>query len=157
MAKDNKPTDGVNTPEDEKAAKNARKEAEKAAEKAKKERIKQSKPKKKESIFSRAGKAIVKFFKDFRGTAKKITWPDRKTVIRNTGTVLLSILIFGAAVWIIDFLLSQGVSRSTDIIEGLKNREELSETADEEQTVLDTDTLSNDELLTEAQSLADEG
>ncbi len=116
MAKDN------NTPDTE--AKKAQKEAEKAAEKAKQARIKASKPKKEGTVFSRAGAKIAKYWRDFRGVCKKITWPNGKTVMKNTLVVLLSILIIGAGVWIVDFLLSQGIKQSDKIIKGIKERAE---------------------------------
>ena len=155
MANDKKSADNSGAPLDEKEAKKAQREAEKAADKAKKERIKQSKPKKEGNIFTRIGGKIAQFWKDFKGTAKKITWPSGKTVLKNTGIVLLSILIFGAGVWIVDFLLSQGVSKSTSIIEGLKDKEELSEAVDEDASgaAIDTEELGNDELVTIAEDL----
>ncbi|WP_295580902.1 preprotein translocase subunit SecE [uncultured Oscillibacter sp.] len=33
---------------------------------------------------------------------KKVVWPDRKTVVKNTGTVLLCSLVIGACIWIFD-------------------------------------------------------
>ncbi len=95
----------------DKEALKAQKKAEKEALKAKKERIKQSKPKKSEegNIFVRMGKAIKKFFKDFRGTCKKVIWPDRKTVLKNTLVVFLTVLIAGIGIWIADFAFSRGI------------------------------------------------
>ena len=91
---------------DKEALKSA-KEAEKAAKKAKQERIKQSKPKKDGSAFSRAGKAVKKFFKDFTGTCKKIVWPTGKQVIKNSLVVLATIIVIGAVVALIDFGLTK--------------------------------------------------
>ena len=54
--------------------KDAVEKAEKKASKADKA-DKANKPKK-PNIFVRAGTAIARFFKDFRGEIKKITWPD---------------------------------------------------------------------------------
>ena len=33
---------------------------------------------------------------------KKVTWPNQKTVVKNTGTVLLCSLLIGACIWIFD-------------------------------------------------------
>jgi len=46
--------------------------------------------------------ALGKFFKDFRAESKKIIWPDRKTVIKNTGIVLLMVAVVGVVVFGID-------------------------------------------------------
>ena len=91
---------------DKEALKSA-KEAEKAAKKAKQERIKQSKPKKDGSAFSRAGKTVKKFFKDFTGTCKKIVWPSGKQVIKNSLVVLATIIVIGAVVALFDFGLTK--------------------------------------------------
>ena len=86
----------------DKEALKAAKEAEKAAEKAKKERIKQSKPKKEGSVFSRAGGAVKKFWKDFVGTVKKVVWPPANQVLKSSVVVLITILVIGLVVFGID-------------------------------------------------------
>ena len=91
----------------DKDALKATKEAEKAAKKAKQERIKQSKPKKDGTAFSRAGKAIKKFWKDFTGTCKKIVWPTGQQVLKNSLVVLATIAVVGTAVWLIDMGLTK--------------------------------------------------
>ena len=91
----------------DKDALKAAKDAEKAAKKAKQERIRQSKPKKDGNAFSRAGKAVKKFFKDFTGTCKKIVWPTGKQVVKNSLVVLATIIVIGAVVALIDFGLTK--------------------------------------------------
>ena len=81
----------------------AAKDAEKAAIKAKKERIKKSKPKKEGSPFSRAGKRIKKYWKDFIGTIKKIVWPPRKQVLKSSAVVLVSIIVVGLVIYGFDW------------------------------------------------------
>jgi len=151
----------------DKEALKAAKDAEKAAKKAKQERIKQSKPKKDGSAFSRAGKAVKKFFKDFTGTCKKIVWPTGKQVIKNSLVVLATIIVIGAVVALIDFGLTkifdlgeQGVvslaeyvgdkdATETDAAEG----DEASQAADELLAGLETQA---DEAADEAADAADE-
>lgn len=66
-----------------------------------------NKPKeKKPNIFVRMGKAIKRFFKDFKGESKKIVWPDGKTVMKNTGIVILVVAIVAVVVMGIDSLLA---------------------------------------------------
>ena len=110
MADENKQVD--------KEALKAQKQAEKDALKAKKERIKQSKPKKEGNFFTRMLKAIKKFFKDFKGTCKKVIWPDRKTVLKNTLIVLLVTVIVGAGIWLADFAFTQGIRGVQNAIDG---------------------------------------
>lgn len=103
----------------DKEALKAQKKAEKEALKAKKERIKQSKPKKSDqgNIFVRMGRAIKKFFKDFRGTCKKVIWPDRKTVLKNTLIVFITVLIVGVGIWIVDFAFTRGIRGVQNAVE----------------------------------------
>ena len=35
--------------------------------------------------------------------AEKVVWPNRQTVTKNTGTVLLCSLLIGACIWVFDF------------------------------------------------------
>jgi len=94
-----------------KEAKKKLKEAEKAgAQKGKAEKA----DKKKSSVKFR------RFWKDFRGELKKIVWPDFKTVLKNTGIVLLTTVIIGVPVWILDYALSEGVLGLKKLAQGAK-------------------------------------
>lgn len=110
------------------------KEARKAAEKAKQERIKQSKPKKEGSVFDRIIAAVKKFFKDFIGTCKKIVWPNGKTVIKNSLVVLVTIIVIGALVGLIDLGLTKLVDLSKDGVIALAEYVGDDETEAEETT-----------------------
>jgi preprotein translocase subunit SecE len=140
----------------DKEALKAAKDAEKAAKKAKQERIKQSKPKKDGSAFSRAGKAVKKFFKDFTGTCKKIVWPTGKQVIKNSLVVLATIIVIGAVVALIDFGLTkifdlgeQGVVSLAEYV-GDKDATETDAAASDEAS------QAADELLAGLETQADE-
>ncbi|MCD7775024.1 MAG: preprotein translocase subunit SecE [Clostridiales bacterium] len=133
----------------DKEALKAQKQAEKEALKAKKERIKQSKPKKSDqgNIFVRMGRAIKKFFKDFRGTCKKIIWPDRKTVLKNSLIVFVTVLIVGVGIWIVDFAFTSGVGALTDAAENYAAEQESiaeEEAEAEAEDTEDTDTSEDD-------------
>ena len=51
--------------------------------------------KKKENRFSKALKSAGKFFRDVKNEIKKIVWPTPKSVFKNTGIVLVAIIISG--------------------------------------------------------------
>ena len=85
--------------------------------------------------------AIVKFFKDFRGTCKKVIWPDRKTVFKSTLVVLATVIVVGAAIWIVDFGLTKGIRGLQDVIANAGAEEESSEEAD----IVDLDDIAIDE------------
>ena len=60
------------------------------------------KAEKKENVFARAGKNGSKFLRDCKNEVKKIVWPTPKAVFRNTGVVLVSILIIGLFIFVLD-------------------------------------------------------
>ncbi|MDD3430314.1 MAG: preprotein translocase subunit SecE [Oscillospiraceae bacterium] len=47
------------------------------------------KKEKKPGFFSR----IAKYFKDTKSEMKKVSWPDKKTVLNNTGIVIVVVLL----------------------------------------------------------------
>ena len=49
------------------------------------------------------------WFREMKSELKKVVWPDRKTVIANTGTVLLCSLVIGACIWIFDGVAGSAV------------------------------------------------
>lgn len=46
-----------------------------------------------------------RWFREMKSELKKIVWTDRKTVMKNTGTVLLCSLLIGACIWIFDYIM----------------------------------------------------
>lgn len=50
-----------------------------------------------------------RWFREMKSEMKKIVWSDRKTVVKDTGTVLLCSLLIGACMWIFDYFLVNGV------------------------------------------------
>ena len=42
------------------------------------------------------------WLREMKSELKKVTWPGKKTVLKNTGTVLLCSLLIGACIWIFD-------------------------------------------------------
>ena len=62
--------------------------------------------KKKENPFKATGAKIKKFFKDFKGEWKKVTWPSGKTVLNQSIVVIVIVAIVGVAVLGVDTGLS---------------------------------------------------
>jgi preprotein translocase SecE subunit len=88
----------------------AKKEKSEAAEKiAKAEKASKAKKNKsgQENPFARAGKAVGRYLKDFRGELRKIVWPDRKTVLKSIGVVLAVIAVIGVIIFLIDTGLAE--------------------------------------------------
>lgn len=61
-----------------------------------------SKPKKKTS-FSDAMARAGKWFRELKSEFKKIVWPTRKQVLKNTAVVLAVLVIVGVVVGLLDF------------------------------------------------------
>lgn len=78
---------------------------------------------KKGNIFVRMGKAIAKFFKDEKGECKKIVWPDRKTVLKSTAVVLVTVAVLAVILWLVDTGLSEGVKALVNLAEKVGSAE----------------------------------
>lgn len=48
------------------------------------------------------GRKVMKFVKDCRGEIKKIVWPTPKAAFKNTGVVLVTIIVLGLFVFLLD-------------------------------------------------------
>ena len=48
-------------------------------------------------------KAGGSWFRETKAELKKVVWPSRETVMKNTGTVLLCSFAVGACIWVFDF------------------------------------------------------
>ena len=42
------------------------------------------------------------WFREMKSELKKVVWPNKQTVAKNTGTVLLCSLCIGACIWVFD-------------------------------------------------------
>ena len=97
-------------------------EGEASAKVAKAAKKSPSKPKK---TGPSVGEKIKKYFKDVKGEAKKIVWPDAKTVFKSTGVVLLVVIICALIIWGIDTGLSAGVSGLKSLAQGTTETSEV--------------------------------
>lgn len=70
---------------------------------------------KKENFFVRAGKGVTGFFRDIRNEVKKIVWPTPKSVFRNTGVVLATIIIIGLFIFGLDFVFTTILSHVMEL------------------------------------------
>ncbi|WP_298035158.1 preprotein translocase subunit SecE [uncultured Dysosmobacter sp.] len=49
------------------------------------------------------------WFREMKSELKKVVWPNKQTVAKNTGTVLLCSLLIGACIWVFDFVAISAV------------------------------------------------
>lgn len=93
------------------------------AEVTKKDKKSDAPAKKKENIFKKVGAKIKKFFKDFKGEWKKVTWPSGQTVLKNSLVVIVIVAILGVALLLVD----GGLSAIIDMLVGLAAKSDTKE------------------------------
>ena len=64
------------------------------------------------------GTRLKKFFKDYRSEIKKIVWPTRAQVIKNTGIVLVAIIFIAAIVGVLDLVFGLGINALSSLGRG---------------------------------------
>ena len=61
---------------------------------------------KKPGFFKRIASGIKRFFKDSKCEMKKIVWPSKKTVLNNTGIVIIVLAAFSVGIGVIAFIFN---------------------------------------------------
>ncbi len=59
----------------------------------------------------KSGNRIVKFFKETKSELKKVVWPSKQQIIKNTLIVIAAVIAIGAVIWILDFLFQLGLGQ----------------------------------------------
>jgi len=54
-------------------------------------------------------------WRGFKSEVKKIVWPSWKQVVKNTGVVLVVVIVCAGALWALDFVFSQGIIALTEL------------------------------------------
>ena len=58
------------------------------------------------------------WFREMKSELKKVVWPSKQTVAKNTGTVLLCSLLIGACIWIFDGVAYSLVQMILNLFQG---------------------------------------
>ena len=66
---------------------------------------------KKKNIFARMGSGIVNFFKSIKSEFKKIIWPTPKKLFKDTLVVIVTVIIMGAFLSLVNWLLLLGIEK----------------------------------------------
>ena len=61
---------------------------------------------KKENWFKRTWGRVTKYFRELKSELKKVVWPTRKQVFKNTVAVLAAMGAVGVVIWVLDALLT---------------------------------------------------
>ena len=59
----------------------------------------------------KSGSKIVRFFKEVKSEMKKVVWPTKKQVLKNTLIVIAAVVIIGLVIWGLDTLFSFGLTK----------------------------------------------
>lgn len=73
--------------------------------------------KKKESIFAR----IARWFREMRSELKKVVWPSKSQVVKNTLIVIACTIVVGIVIWVFDLgadLIYNGIISLIQLIKG---------------------------------------
>jgi len=81
------------------------------------------------------GQRISKFFKEYRGELKKISWPTFAEVVKNTMITLAAVLMIGVVIWIFDYaittlrdmVISIDKPSASDVVEEVASKTDLEE------------------------------
>ena len=57
-----------------------------------------------------------RWFREMRSELKKVVWPAPDKVAKNTGTVILYSLIFGAFIWVFDGVAALFIKTLLDLL-----------------------------------------
>ncbi|MBO5743993.1 MAG: preprotein translocase subunit SecE [Clostridia bacterium] len=59
----------------------------------------------------KSGNKIVRFFKELKSELKKVVWPSKKQVIKNSLIVIAAVIIIGIVIWVLDLAFGFGISK----------------------------------------------
>ena len=49
------------------------------------------------------------WFREMKSELKKVVWPNKQTVLKNTGTVLLCTAVIGVCIWVFVYVAVEAV------------------------------------------------
>ena len=61
-----------------------------------------------ENVKAKASKKS--WFKNLKAEFKKIIWPDKKTIVKETTAVVIVTIILGLVISLLDFIITHGVN-----------------------------------------------
>ena len=66
--------------------------------------------KKKKNWFARTWAKICKFFRELKSELKKVVWPTKEQILKNTLVVAATVLVLGVFIWVFDFVAGLGIT-----------------------------------------------
>lgn len=65
---------------------------------------------KKKNWFVRTWGKICKFFRELKSELKKVVWPTKEQILKNTLVVAVCVLVLGVFIWVFDFVAGLGIT-----------------------------------------------
>ena len=62
-----------------------------------------------EAKAKKSGNKFTKFFKEVKSELKKVVWPSKKQITKNTLVVIIAVILVGAVIFGLDYLFSFGL------------------------------------------------
>ena len=57
----------------------------------------------------KSGNRFTRFFKEVKSEIKKIVWPAKQQVIKNTMIVIAAVVVIGVVIWVLDLIFQYGL------------------------------------------------
>ena len=73
---------------------------------------------KKPNVLVRGFKRVTRYFREMKSELKKVVWPSRKQVIRNTIVVIAVVVVVGVLIWIFDWIAAAVVKALVNLAQG---------------------------------------
>ena len=54
-------------------------------------------------------KSPGQWLREMKSELKKVVWPNKQSVLKNTGTVLLFCVAIGVCIWVFDFVATSAI------------------------------------------------
>ena len=75
-----------------------------------------AKSSKKEKAKTKKPNRVVKYFRDLKSELKKVVWPSKSTVIKNTSVALAVMAVAAIAIWGFDQIAQLGVKALINLV-----------------------------------------
>jgi len=59
----------------------------------------------------KSGNKFLRFFKELKSELKKVVWPSKSQVAKNTVIVIAAVIIIGIVIWVLDMAFGFGISK----------------------------------------------
>lgn len=64
-----------------------------------------------EAKAKKSGNRITGFFKEVKSELKKVVWPGKNQVVKNTLVVIAVVILVGIVIWLLDAVFSFGLGQ----------------------------------------------